>query len=121
MRLPRQSATSWSNRAARATSPSATSSFAMASTDSSPARALLASPAISHRTRHTQQPGGLSVREAAVLRLLAAGRSNNEIAEALTLSPHTVVRHVSNVYDKIGASGRAEAVRWAFANGLGPE
>lgn len=63
-------------------------------------------------------PGGLSAREAEVLGLLAAGWSNQRIADGLVLSLNTVIRHVSNIYGKIGASNRAEATAWALANGI---
>jgi DNA-binding NarL/FixJ family response regulator len=49
----------------------------------------------------------LSPRELDVLRLCAEGRTNDEIATALTLSPRTVERHLSNVYLKLGVSGSA--------------
>ena len=61
---------------------------------------------------------GLSAREAEVLRLLAGGRSNQQIAEALVISPNTVNRHVSNIYAKTGAANRAEAASYATRNGL---
>ena len=63
-------------------------------------------------------PGGLSRREAQVLRLLAAGRSTRVIAQALCLSPRTVQRHVANVYLKIGAHNRAEATAYAIDHDL---
>jgi DNA-binding CsgD family transcriptional regulator len=65
--------------------------------------------------------GGLSAREAEVLRLVARGLSNAEIADELVLSVRTVERHVANVYLKIGASGRtarAVATAWAHAHGV---
>lgn len=65
--------------------------------------------------------GGLSPRETEVLRLVARGLSNDDIARQLVLSVRTVERHVANVYDKIGASGRtarAVATAWAYAHGL---
>jgi DNA-binding CsgD family transcriptional regulator len=61
---------------------------------------------------------GLSAREAEVLRLLASGKSNAQIAEALVISPNTVNRHVSNIYAKTGAANRAEAASYATRNGL---
>lgn len=61
---------------------------------------------------------GLTEREVEVLRLLAAGRSNLEIAAALVLSPHTVGRHIANIYAKIDAHGRAEATAYALRHGL---
>jgi DNA-binding CsgD family transcriptional regulator len=63
-------------------------------------------------------PAGLSEREVEVLRLLAAGKSNREIAEALFISPNTVIRHVSNIYAKAGVSSRAEAATFAHRSGL---
>jgi DNA-binding NarL/FixJ family response regulator len=60
----------------------------------------------------------LSEREVDVLRLIAAGRSNAQIAEALVISPNTVARHVSNIFDKTGAANRAEATAYALRNGL---
>ncbi|MGH2745313.1 MAG: LuxR C-terminal-related transcriptional regulator [Thermoleophilaceae bacterium] len=65
--------------------------------------------------------GGLSAREAEVLRLVARGLSNDEIASALVLSVRTVERHVANVYLKIGASSRtarAVATAWAHTHGI---
>ena len=61
---------------------------------------------------------GLSAREAEVLRLLAMGRSNAQIADELVISPNTVNRHVSNIYAKTGAANRAEAASYATRNGL---
>jgi DNA-binding NarL/FixJ family response regulator len=64
----------------------------------------------------------LTAREREVLRLLAGGSSNAAIAQELVLSVRTVERHVENIYDKIGVSGRtarAAATAWAFGNGLG--
>jgi DNA-binding CsgD family transcriptional regulator/pimeloyl-ACP methyl ester carboxylesterase len=67
-------------------------------------------------------PGGssgvLSPRELEVLRLLAAGRSNQQIANELVISPNTVNRHVSNIYAKTGAANRAGAVGYAHRHGL---
>ena len=56
---------------------------------------------------------GLSAREAEVLQLLAAGRSNAEIAEVLFISRRTVTTHVSNVYAKLGVASRAEAIAFS--------
>jgi len=64
------------------------------------------------------RPGGLSRQEAEVLRLLATGHTNREIAARLVLSVRTVENHVANAYGKVGARGRAEATAWAIANGL---
>ena len=59
-------------------------------------------------------PDGLSNREVDVLRLIAAGRNNQEIADALSLSIRTVERHITNLYGKIGAHGRADATAYAL-------
>jgi DNA-binding CsgD family transcriptional regulator len=61
---------------------------------------------------------GLSPRELEVLRLLAAGRSNREIAELLYLSVRTVERHITNLYAKLGVHGRSEAIAFAHEHGF---
>jgi DNA-binding NarL/FixJ family response regulator len=61
---------------------------------------------------------GLSSRELEVLRLLAAGKSNQQIADELVISLNTVNRHVSNIYAKTGAANRAEAATYAARNGI---
>jgi DNA-binding NarL/FixJ family response regulator len=58
-------------------------------------------------------PSGLSARELEVLRLVAAGKSNREIAEQLVISTNTVDRHVSHILAKTGAANRAEAAAYA--------
>jgi pimeloyl-ACP methyl ester carboxylesterase/DNA-binding CsgD family transcriptional regulator len=60
----------------------------------------------------------LSAREREVLRLLASGESNRQIAALLGISINTVERHVSNLYRKIDARGRADATAWAVRRGL---
>jgi DNA-binding CsgD family transcriptional regulator len=62
--------------------------------------------------------GPLSERELQVLRLLAAGRTNREVAEALFISEKTVARHVSNIFDKLGVSSRTGATAWAYEHKL---
>ena len=62
--------------------------------------------------------GLLSSREIEVLRLVAAGRSNQQIADELVISLNTVRRHVSNIFDKTGAANRVEAAQYATRNGL---
>jgi ATP/maltotriose-dependent transcriptional regulator MalT len=63
-------------------------------------------------------PGGLTAREVEVLRLIAEGMSNKEIAAALYLSVKTVSRHLSNIFTKIGVSSRAAATAFAFEHDL---
>jgi DNA-binding CsgD family transcriptional regulator len=61
---------------------------------------------------------GLTPRELEVLRLVAAGRSNREIAEALVISEHTVARHVQNIFAKLHVPSRTAAVAFAFEHAL---
>jgi DNA-binding CsgD family transcriptional regulator/tetratricopeptide (TPR) repeat protein len=61
---------------------------------------------------------GLSRREMQVLRLIAEGRTNQEIAAALFISPRTATSHVSNIMGKLGFTTRTAAVAWAIRNGL---
>jgi DNA-binding NarL/FixJ family response regulator len=63
-------------------------------------------------------PGGLTEREAEVLRLVAAGDTNRDVATALYLSEKTVARHLSNIFTKIGVSSRAGATAYAFERGI---
>jgi pimeloyl-ACP methyl ester carboxylesterase/DNA-binding CsgD family transcriptional regulator len=63
-------------------------------------------------------PAALTARELEVLRLLAAGRTNAEMAGDLGLSVNTIERHVGNVYRKIDARGRADATAWAIRRGV---
>ena len=61
---------------------------------------------------------GLTVREVQVLRLVAAGKSNREIASALVISDRTVARHVQNIFAKLGVSSRAAASVFAVEQEL---
>jgi DNA-binding CsgD family transcriptional regulator/pimeloyl-ACP methyl ester carboxylesterase len=66
----------------------------------------------------SSESAGLSGREVEVLRLVAAGKSNQQIADELVISLNTVRRHVSNVFDKTGVVNRAEAASFAHQNHL---
>ncbi len=71
--------------------------------------------------RVSMRPGPsytLSARELEVIRLVASGRSNREIAAALVISEHTVARHLQNIYAKLGLSSRAAATAFAFEHEL---
>jgi len=61
---------------------------------------------------------GLSERELEVLRLVASGKSNREIASALVISEHTVARHLQNIYAKLRVSSRSAATAFAFEHEL---
>ncbi|HLI40806.1 MAG TPA: LuxR C-terminal-related transcriptional regulator [Streptosporangiaceae bacterium] len=63
-------------------------------------------------------PGNLTARQAEVLRLLAAGLSNKQIADRLCLSRGTVERHLATIYHKLGLGGRVDAARFAVENDL---
>ena len=63
-------------------------------------------------------PHGLTLREVEVLRLIAAGRTNKEIADKLVLSLATVERHNFNIYAKSGASSRTEATAYSLQHGI---
>ena len=67
--------------------------------------------------RH-RKDDGLSDREREVLVLVAAGRTNRQIADALSISEKTVARHVANIFTKIGVANRAAATSWAYQQGL---
>ena len=77
------------------------------------------SRAAGHRVGHRRAwPAGLTAREVEVLRLVARGLSNREIAEHLVITPKTAGNHVEHVYTKIGVSNRARASLFAMQHGL---
>jgi NarL family two-component system response regulator LiaR len=65
--------------------------------------------------------GELTGRELDVLRLIAQGLSNHEIAKELTISEKTVKTHVSNILGKLHVDDRTQAAIYALKKGLGPE
>ncbi|MBI2914861.1 MAG: response regulator transcription factor [Firmicutes bacterium] len=72
-------------------------------------------------SRDVNRPQGsarLTPRERDVLRLIARGRNNREIAGALFISEHTVKNHVSNIYRKLQAEDRTQAALMAIREGL---
>ena len=72
-----------------------------------------------HRaSRRRAGPAGLTAREIDVLRLLARGRTNKDIAARLVISPKTVANHVEHIYTKVGVSNRAGAAWFATQHGL---
>jgi DNA-binding NarL/FixJ family response regulator len=65
-----------------------------------------------------ERPGGLTPREAEILRQVTYGGTNRQIATALVISERTVARHLANIYIKLGVSTRTAAVAWARNSGL---
>ncbi|HEV2741689.1 MAG TPA: LuxR C-terminal-related transcriptional regulator, partial [Rubrobacter sp.] len=63
-------------------------------------------------------PAGLSAREVEVLRLVANGRTNGQVARELFISPNTVNRHLNSIYGKLGVSSRVAATRFAAEHRL---
>ena len=70
--------------------------------------------------RLPEAPDDLTPREVEVLALIAEGLTNTEIAERLVVSAATVKSHVNHIFAKIGARDRAQAVVYAYANGIAP-
>jgi ATP/maltotriose-dependent transcriptional regulator MalT len=79
---------------------------------------LGAMPDLTRISAPTTAQHGLSDRELEVLRLVAAGKSNREIAAELVLSEHTVARHLQNIYGKLGLPSRAAATAFAFEHDI---
>jgi DNA-binding CsgD family transcriptional regulator len=71
-----------------------------------------------YRLRLARKPAGLTTRELESLRLMAAGKTNKEIAQALGISTNTVAIHVAHVLAKTGASNRTEAAAYATRHHL---
>ena len=82
---------------------------------------LAAAPAVAdvdRLLRPDAAPDGLTAREVEVLRLVASGRSNAQIATELVLSEKTVARHLSNIFTKIDVGSRTAAAAYAYERGL---
>jgi DNA-binding NarL/FixJ family response regulator len=67
---------------------------------------------------HFPVSGELTTREIEVLRLLAMGLSNKQIAERLVLSPHTVSGHIQSIFGKLALKSRSAATRYALEHHL---
>jgi DNA-binding NarL/FixJ family response regulator len=66
---------------------------------------------------HELNHGALTVREREVVRLLATGASNREVAEELVIAVPTAERHVANILNKLGLRTRAQVAVWAVLHG----
>jgi DNA-binding CsgD family transcriptional regulator len=98
---------------------SATTEFAVARRALAEVGAASAAQDIDRLLGRTR-PGGLTEREVEVLRLVAEGRSNSDIARMLVLSQKTVERHLSNIFTKLNVPSRTAAAAYAHENGLTP-
>ena len=63
-------------------------------------------------------PAGLTTREVEVLRLVAHGQTNEQVAEQLVISPRTVNSHLTSIYSKVGVSSRSAATSYAMEQHL---
>ncbi len=88
--------------------------------DADAVRAVLDAAGASTAAVPRTVPAGLTERELEVLRLIADGCSNREVAERLVISPRTAEHHVQHIYEKIGVSTRAGAVMFALEHDLLP-
>jgi HD-GYP domain-containing protein (c-di-GMP phosphodiesterase class II) len=86
--------------------------------DGEAADAVLAAAGHRVRRKSPDRPAGLSDREVAVLRLVARGLSNREIARELSVSPRTIQHHVEHIFDKTGVSTRVSATFYAMQHHL---
>ena len=82
--------------------------------------ALGANPDLRSLTATMTAPNGLTPREADILRCLASGASNRNIASQLVISEKTVARHLANIYTKLGVTSRTAAAAFAFHHDLTP-
>jgi DNA-binding CsgD family transcriptional regulator len=82
------------------------------------ARPLLARAAALAEGRSATRPAGISERELEVLRLVAEGLTDAQVADQLSLSPRTVGQHLRSIYNKLGVNSRAAATRFAVEHGL---
>jgi HD-GYP domain-containing protein (c-di-GMP phosphodiesterase class II) len=84
------------------------------------AAVLIAAGQSAARTQ-AARPAGLTEREVEVLRLVARGLTNRQMARQLSISPKTVGHHIQHIYDKAGVSTRASATMFAMEHGLLPQ
>ena len=78
-------------------------------------------PASPATVREQSRDPGLTNRQREVVKLLARGLTNKEIAQTLGITPKTVMHHTAAIYQSLGVRGRSETVAWAFQAGMAPE
>ena len=83
-----------------------------------PTTASAGSSSVPHAAHAPTYPAGLTTREVEILRLVAQGLSDMQIAEQLVISPRTVNWHLTSIYSKIQVSSRAAATRYAIEQKL---
>ena len=71
-----------------------------------------------HEFERRRDGDGLTLRERDVVRLVALGHTNTEIAERLSVSVRTIEKHRARIQGRLGLTRRAEVVRWARQHGL---
>lgn len=74
--------------------------------------------AVGYVRRAQTHPAGLTATEVQVLKLVAAGRTTKQIAAGLFLAVSTIERHITHIYDKIGARGKVAATAFALSHGF---
>jgi DNA-binding NarL/FixJ family response regulator len=79
---------------------------------------MSARPVSTPPMKSPSSPAGLTAREVEVLRLLATGLTDAQIAEHLVVSLHTVHAHLRTIYSKLGVTSRSAATRYAFEHHL---
>jgi DNA-binding CsgD family transcriptional regulator len=72
----------------------------------------------SESTSVTSRPDGLTVREVEVLRQIALGKTNRQVADELVISLNTVARHLGNIFNKTNVTNRTQATNYAIRHGL---
>jgi predicted ATPase/class 3 adenylate cyclase/DNA-binding CsgD family transcriptional regulator len=83
-----------------------------------PTRAPAGSSSVLHAPKAPTYPDGLTAREVEVLRLVAQGLTNEQVAQQLVISPRTVNTHLTSIFSKIGVSSRGAATRYAIEHNL---
>ncbi len=73
---------------------------------------------VPHAPKACTSPDGLTAREGEVLRLVAQGLTNEQVAQRLVISPRTVDTHLTSIYSKLGVSSRSAATRYAVQHHL---